>query len=213
MAPIPVRKHAETGTHRVRGKEKIMLTSAQSLRIISYLCTAISLNTLLYMQKNLLLMAIVVAVVCCLGLASCGTDDDDSSTAEYRAKIVNTRWQLTEVQDHNNEWRTVDLYQELNIPELKFNADNSYQMRISRVDGYSGTSTAMGTYTIRNRNIEMTDYDFSGIIFYFYIQQIDDNAMECRLKRYVNPLPSGVMAGNDYIAEYKDYVVRMKRLR
>ena len=41
----------------------------------------------------------------------------------------------------------------------------------------------------------------------------DDNAMECRLKRYVNPLPSGVMAGNDYIAEYKDYVVRMKRLR
>ena len=47
----------------------------------------------------------------------------------------------------------------------------------------------------------------------FYIQQIDDNAMECRLKRYVNPLPSGVMAGNDYIAEYKDYVIRMKRLR
>ena len=165
------------------------------------------------MQKNHLLMAIVVVFVCCLGLASCGTDDDDSSSAEYRAKIVNTRWQLTEVQDHNNEWRTVDLYQELNIPELKFNADNSYQMRISRVDGYSGTSTAMGTYTIRNRNIEMTDYDFSGIIFYFYIQQIDDNAMECRLKRYVNPLPSGVMAGNDYIAEYKDYVIRMKRLR
>ena len=194
-----------------------MLASGRSLRIISYLCTAISLNTLIIYAEEPFIDGhrgrLRLAFVCCLGLASCGTDDDDSSSAEYRAKIVNTRWQLTEVQDHNNEWRTVDLYQELNIPELKFNADNSYQMRISRVDGYSGTSTAMGTYTIRNRNIEMTDYDFSGIIFYFYIQQIDDNAMECRLKRYVNPLPSGVMAGNDYIAEYKDYVVRMKRLR
>lgn len=31
------------------------------------------------MQKNHLLMAIVIAFVCSLGLASCETDDDDSS--------------------------------------------------------------------------------------------------------------------------------------
>lgn len=79
MAPIPVRKDVESGDTSCTQQGKNNAGKRSEFRIISYLCTAISLNTLLYMQKNHLLMAIVIAFVCSLGLASCETDDDDSS--------------------------------------------------------------------------------------------------------------------------------------
>lgn len=70
----------------------------------------------------LLAVAAIVFTAC-----SSSGSDDDTTTDELHAKIANTRWQLAEVLNHNNEWVAPSFYTGVDIRELSFGYDNKLQ--------------------------------------------------------------------------------------
>ena len=139
------------------------------------------------MKKGFLMNAVAILVLCGLVMTSCGVEIDNrdlGSDNSSRTTIANTRWQLMEVRDHNNNWQPSSLYQDLEIPELSFGADNSYSMRISHYDGWKEVSTVTGTYHVGGGCIELTDNFHTGISFSLKVLYQDATTLEGNLTIY-----------------------------
>ena len=114
---------------------------------------------------------LIAAMMATITLTSCDMEfsnsSDDRNPEEYRAQVANTRWQLTEVTNQNNEWVAPEFYTGFDIPLLSFSYDNSYFMRICTSTDRADVSLINGTYSIdSNFSITMTDCKYSPMKFF-----------------------------------------------
>lgn len=118
----------------------------------------------------------VIAIMAMVTLLSCDADNSNTTSEDYRSRITNTSWQLSEVMNQNNQWLTPSVGSGLDIPELRFGSDNSFRMRTNTEDGYRGSVT--GFYGISDGTINLTAKGFSGIAFSLRIITFAGNIIE-----------------------------------
>ena len=69
---------------------------------------------------------LTLAVLCALALMSCDVEfshGDNNTDDEYRGKIADTRWQLSEVL-YNGMWQQPLFYNMFDIPQLDFSDED-----------------------------------------------------------------------------------------
>ena len=140
----------------------------------------------------------IMAVIALMALISCSVDNDDVKTDNYRSLIANTHWQLSEILDPNNRWMSPVDYPMLDIPELWYGAENSYNMKIAEGENHSYASSVSGYYSFDNGSINMTDDRYQGIAYSLKIQSLDEQLLEGVLTFWRETTP-------------KFYTIRLKR--
>lgn len=145
-------------------------------------------------------MLTAILTICgTLTLTSCDSDNSDSSGSdEYRTKIANTRWQLSEVL-YNNVWQKAETFSEFGIQDLRFGSDGRYEMKFYNYDGHQGTSTFKGAFSFDHRTINFNDDLLLGIIFSIDIVTLDNDFMEGMLTIWDE-------------SHVRHYTIRMKRI-
>ena len=82
------------------------------------------------------LLTIALVSICSLMLTACEVDNSENGT-DYLALLKETHWQLSQTYvDH--EWQTPAVYDEVDIKDLWFHGDKSYQISIFNFDGNRG---------------------------------------------------------------------------
>ena len=128
-------------------------------------------------MKKILMMAAIL--ICGLVMAGCSSSsDDDTTTNEMHAKIANTRWQMTEVLNQNNEWVDPAFYTGVDIRELSFGSDNKYFMRICKSADMQNVTLINGYYDVGRDAINMTDDCYQGIAYNLKITNLSGNTLE-----------------------------------
>ena len=154
------------------------------------------------MKKRCLWMLAAILTICgTMMLTSCdsGSDNSDSGGSDdFRTKIVNTRWQLSEVLS-NNVWQKAETFSEMGIQDLRFGGDGRYEMKFYNYDGSQGTCTFKGAYSIDLRTINFNDDLVLGIVFTINIASLDNSIMEGMLTIWDATQP-------------RHYTIRLKRL-
>ena len=124
----------------------------------------------------LCMMATMTLTSCDMEFSSGG---DDGNPEEYQAQVANSRWQLAEVMNQNNEWVKPEFYPGLDIPLLSYSYDNSYFMRICKSADRTDVSLINGTYSVdRNFSITMTDCNYQGISYTLKVTSLNGNTLE-----------------------------------
>ena len=133
-------------------------------------------------MKKIYLLAAYVILCTAMMLTSCDMEfssGDDGNTEEYEAQVANTRWQLAEVMNQNNEWIQPEFYPGLDIPLLSFSYDNSYLMRICKSADRTDVSLINGTYSVdRYFSITMTDCNYQGISYTLKVTSLNGDTLE-----------------------------------
>lgn len=129
------------------------------------------------MKKHLWMVALAMMMGCMM-MTSCEIENGDKTADTYYAILADSRWQLTELLDGNNRWQSVELYPLLEIPELRFFTNGSYEMDIKDYDGYQGISTVTGSYRIHYGTIIMSNDFYQGTAFEIHISRLDDDVLE-----------------------------------
>ena len=153
------------------------------------------------MKRYFIWMIAAILTLCgTMTLTSCGVEinnDEHGNPEEYQAQIANTRWELKEVMNHNNEWVSPEFFEGLDIPELSFRYNNSYVMRIATHADRTDVTIINGTYSIDSYfSITMTDVNYQGIAYTLKVIYLNGNTLEGEFSIGKNP---------------RRYNIRMKR--
>lgn len=157
----------------------------------------------------------ILILICATALTSCEIDNLSNDSDEYVSKLANTRWQLTEVLDHNNEWQSTQFYQQLDISELWFFTDLDYKMKINNsMNSYTDYNTVTGTYKIEYGTVNMTDMRYLGVAYTLKIIRLDDTTLEGDFGIWsgLTPVYQDVPATNEPL-QVRKFTVRLKRIR
>ena len=133
---------------------------------------------------NKIKLWMIATMTAALTLTSCSdmefsSGGDDGNPEEYQAQVANSRWQLAEVMNQNNEWVKPEFYPGLDIPLLSFSYDNSYFMRICKSADRTEVSLINGTYSVdRYFSITMTDCNYQGISYTLKVTSLNGNTLE-----------------------------------
>ncbi len=163
-------------------------------------------------RKPLWMYAVILS--CSLVLTACDfevSNSSETSTDEYRAKIANTRWQLAEAMNHNNEWVAPDFYAGVDIPELSFGLDNKYFMRICKSANRQNVTLINGTYDIDRDVINMTDDCYQGIAYSFKISALSGSTLEGQFTDWGQEQQASDAGGTTTTYEVRHYTLRLKR--
>lgn len=154
-------------------------------------------------------------LICSLLLMACGMeiDNSDETTAdEYRAKIVNSRWQLSEILDQNNQWLVPADYNGLDIPELAFRLNNTYFMRICKSIDRQKVTYINGKYDISSDGINMTVDNYQGIAYSIKITSLSGNTLEGLFTDWGQEKQTTSTDGSTTsLYDAKHYTIRLKR--
>lgn len=149
-----------------------------------------------------------------LMLTACNTSSgtDETTPDEFQAKIANTRWELAEILNQNNEWVAPSFYAGVDIRELSFALDNKYFMRICKSADRQDVTLINGKYDIERDVINMTDDCYQGIAYALKVTTLNGNTLEGQFTDW------GI-EGQTYAADgtinssydVRHYTVRLKR--
>ena len=165
-----------------------------------------------------MLLSVAVAVIAAMALTSCDIEissDDGGNPEEHRAQIANTRWQLAEVMNHNNEWVLPDFYVGLDIPELSFGYSDSYYMKIATRADRTDVTHINGKYDIKSDfSINMTNECYQGIAFTLKVTSLNGNILEGEFIIWGQEQRTYETASDGVTTTYnpRRYTIRMKRI-
>ena len=154
----------------------------------------------------LLAVAAIVFTAC-----SSSGSDDDTTTDELHAKIANTRWQLAEVMNQNNEWVDPAFYSGVDIRELSFGYDNKYFMRICKSADRQNVTLINGYYDVERDAINMTDDCYQGIAYNLKITNLSGNTLEGQFTDWGVELQAYATSGTTS-NNVSHYTIRLKRI-
>ena len=156
------------------------------------------------------LLTIALVSICSLMLTACEVDNSENGT-DYLALLKETHWQLSQTYvDH--EWQTPAVYDEVDIKDLWFHGDKSYQISIFNFDGNRGDNTIQGTFKIESNTINFFTNDIDGTLFSLYISSIDKTQLEGILTIYEGQTATPNTDGStSFSQKSKTYTIRMKR--
>ena len=166
------------------------------------------------MKRILWMLADILS--CGLMLTACDVEfsgGDDSTADEYRAKIANTRWQMTEIMNQNNEWVNPSFYTGVDIPELSFGLNSKYFMRICKSLDRQNVTLINGTYDFGRDAINMTDDCYQGIAYSLKISSLSGNTLEglftdWGIEQQANNAETGTVSSTNNV---RHYTIRLKR--
>ena len=164
------------------------------------------------MKKSSIRMLAAI-LTCGLMMAACGVEVSNSggtSTDEMHAKIANTRWQMTEVLNQNNEWVAPDFYTGVDIRELSFGYDKKYFMRICKSADRQNVTLINGYYDIDRDAISMTDDNYQGIAYNLKITSLSGNTLEGQFTDWGVEQQS--YSGGATTHDVRHYTIRLKRI-
>lgn len=164
------------------------------------------------MEKMLKHCIQAMLMMCCFMLLSCEIDNSDSRTDEYRRKLADSYWQLTEIRDFNNHWQTPEVYPVLDIPRLWFSAGNGYRMDVSGYRGSKALTSVVGSYHIEDGTVSMTDSLYQGMAFSLYISLLEENLIEGVFTMWNDLVPVSQEYSSSGTSESKTYGVRLRRV-
>ena len=131
-------------------------------------------------MKQYLLMAIAAVCVCSLSLMSCSIDNDESKVEDYRAMLANTQWKLSKIANQNNEWVNPSEYPEFDIKDLRFNGDDTYEMKVYNFYGNWTDNTFRGTFYFADGGLNFYTSDIQGRALTIVISYLEKNTLEGR---------------------------------
>ena len=164
------------------------------------------------------LVMVVAAMMATMALTSCEIDNgngDDGNPKEYQAQIANTRWQLAEVMNHNNEWVLPDFYVGLDIPELSFGYSDSYYMKIATRADRTDVTHINGKYDIKSDfSINMTNECYQGIAYTLKVTSLNGNILEGEFIIWGQEQRTSETVSDGVTTTYnpRRYTIRIKRI-
>ena len=158
------------------------------------------------------MIAATLMTIMGLMMTSCEIDNTDVSSNEYREKIANSNWQLSQIMDKGS-WTTPAVYGTFDIPELHFLGNNRYEMKIYNYFDNHIVTTFRGGYSISDGSLTFVEDNYMGTRFIMSITTLNDNTLEGTLNILGDEQRTYSADGKvvSYTHDTATYTIRMKR--
>lgn len=158
-------------------------------------------------------ITVAVITVCITGImTSCDIDNSDTTSEDYRQRLADTTWQLSEVMNEYNEWMDKNLVSDFDIPHLSLGSNGRYEISIYNYLGSNSTNTLRGRYSISDGIIYLYD-DVSGeTSVQMNVKYLSDDMLEAFITIFGNYNISSLQGGGTTISQdLSHHTVRFKR--